>query len=92
MKSDLNGYEESYNINKADLKECKNRLLKQGLALKNTRDELNQYKMKDITKEYLKDLNLDKLRDELAKMNPESINENLFLSQRLSLKYSREYK
>lgn len=48
--------------------------------------------MKDITKEYLKDLNLDKLRDELAKMNPESINENLFLSQRLSLKYSREYK
>lgn len=66
-------------------------LLKKDLYNKRICDELNEYKTKEFSDEYLKEMDYEKLKERIKSMKNTDFNEKLYYIQHVSLQKSRMY-
>lgn len=74
-----------------DLHTLKRELLKKDQYNKRICDELNDYKTKEFSDEYLKEMDYEKLKERIKSMKVTDFNEKLYYIQHVSLQKSRMY-
>lgn len=74
-----------------DLHTLKRELLKKDQYNKRICNELNDYKTKEFSDEYLKEMDYEKLKERIKSMKVTDFNEKLYYIQHVSLQKSRMY-
>lgn len=91
MRDSEEYFKEMLKSKEKEIHTLKKELLKKDLYNQKICNELNDYKTKEYSDEYLKEMNLEKLQERIKSMKDSDFNEKLFYIQHISLQKSRLY-